>query len=513
MASSDDRNNNNSGPSSCSENPFIRFRQFADSHISSLLQGVLGLPSAFTNKPDSPRWADFDKELRRKGDSEAMQEKARQKIEDQRMAAEGHLSGDVKSSMSPLADTLPFYLSVGLREPLEYSYVPVYSSSNGSEGGPFELSDVPLYSSFNGKHWQTLSRYSRPEPSMPLPDRSTLTTFDWRRPMEPKAPWSDNPDMFYHEAMQVTNAFVLKMLNQSSGPHHLPSNKPSLLPYLLLSPYSPLKLSTMAQTDVNMGIKSPDLFPYTEAFADLLSTTQLDQPYPNRAGRYMPRPGVGAMEMGCRNLNSIGKLDRHNLLYSSEMVSDAQSPDNFKQPTTEQEMYESFLNVASLPAVAATTFNSLFKEIEKTIDEQLDPKLRAAKDAWKREHAKEKDESRTASEQLDEVWKNIGEIFKEETESTKSAVKLEVKAEIDGSKDGDRVVSTSTTTRRTRHEDGSVETSVTVERTFADGRETVTTTTHEELPKWQDEDIEQIQKTQQASTEQKKVEKQGWFWN
>jgi len=184
-------------------------------------------------------------------------------------------------------------------------------------------------------------------------------------------------------------------------------------------------------------------------------------------------------------------------------------------PTTEQEMYDTFLRLASLPASTSGNFESLFKEIEKAIDEQLDPKLRAQKDAWKKEHIKEGQDVEGGLNQLDEIWKNLGAAFKEEKAK-------EEKKKAGTTQASDRVVSTRTTTEHFKHEDGSVETTVTVERTYADGRETQTTTSHVEfLPdpesalgsdaNW--ERSEQGNKPEQDSAENKKLEKKGWFWN
>jgi len=86
--------------------------------------------------------------------------------------------------------------------------------------------------------------------------------------------------------------------------------------------------------------------------------------------------------------------------------------------------------------------------------------------------------------------------------------------------DTDRIVSTSTTTERTTHEDGTVETCVTVWKQFGDGRET-TTTTHTEDPARDDNGqtsmIREVAKEKSGQEikgqDEKKSEKKGWFWN
>lgn len=55
-----------SSSSESEENPFIAFRRFADSQISSLLSSVAGLPSIFSQSPASGRWADLEGEMTRR---------------------------------------------------------------------------------------------------------------------------------------------------------------------------------------------------------------------------------------------------------------------------------------------------------------------------------------------------------------------------------------------------------------------------------------------------------------
>ena len=55
-------------PSSEPHNPFIKFRQFADEQISTLLQGIIGLPSALSKVPGNATWAYFDDDFRRRDD-------------------------------------------------------------------------------------------------------------------------------------------------------------------------------------------------------------------------------------------------------------------------------------------------------------------------------------------------------------------------------------------------------------------------------------------------------------
>ena len=47
------------------DNPFIAFRRFADEQMSSLLRGIIGLPSAFTSNSSDSRWSPYDEGERR----------------------------------------------------------------------------------------------------------------------------------------------------------------------------------------------------------------------------------------------------------------------------------------------------------------------------------------------------------------------------------------------------------------------------------------------------------------
>jgi hypothetical protein len=218
------------------------------------------------------------------------------------------------------------------------------------------------------------------------------------------------------------------------------------------------------------------------------------------------------MELDAKHLLHHWDQERSGRIHWTDDKPKPEPESAVKNPTTEQEMYDTFLRLASLPASTSGNFESLFKEIEKAIDEQLDPKLRAQKDAWKNEHVKDVE---GGLNQLDEIWKNLGAAFKEEKAE-------EERKKADTTLASDRVVSTRTTTEHFKHEDGSVETTVTVERTFADGRETQTTTSHVEFSpdpestfssdaNW--ERPEQENKLEQDSAENKKSEKKGWFWN
>ncbi|PQE23814.1 glycerol-3-phosphate dehydrogenase mitochondrial protein [Rutstroemia sp. NJR-2017a BBW] len=87
MAREDDKINTNDQPKnngstqSDSTNPFIRFRHYADEQVSSVLQGVIGIPSIFSRPTGNQQWAVFDEELRRRDELQARQRKLKEAAE------------------------------------------------------------------------------------------------------------------------------------------------------------------------------------------------------------------------------------------------------------------------------------------------------------------------------------------------------------------------------------------------------------------------------------------------
>lgn len=62
MAPSDDRD----PPLNDDNNPFVAFRRYADETVASVLQGLVGLPSAFEAQSNKGKWLPFDEQSRRK---------------------------------------------------------------------------------------------------------------------------------------------------------------------------------------------------------------------------------------------------------------------------------------------------------------------------------------------------------------------------------------------------------------------------------------------------------------
>lgn len=489
MAPSDDRDKDakpsqsKPEPEPEPENPFIKFRQFADSQISSLLQGVLGLPSAFSKPTENPRWAVFDEDLRRRDELMAKQqalkdaEARRQNIplQEEHSAEE---TVDIPVKTSPGWNKVAALRQPGPYQPLGYG-----------------AKDLPLYSPV------TISLF-HPE----------VGAADWGKPYWDNVPLGPAPYFLERgelskDVMGMMRAFAENNLKVSS----VLRSQHSLLPYLLYSPYSPMKLEA---DDWSNG--RPRKFQrYNEAFVDLLATTS------GHPGLTKFQPTIVPWELehihlakASSNMQRIDWLLANGLLHGPESRQDISTKS--ADPNTEQEMYDTFLRLASLPAAATNTFESLFKEVETAVEKGLGTKeaasLRAQREAFEKEHV-------AGIKELEGILKSLGNPFREE----KNRMKATETAAQGNPQDGSRVVSTRTTTEHSTHEDGTVETSVIVEKIFADGRVTTTHTSHVE----DTSDIEDAFSARDASSspdsrketsgedlgESKKPAKKGWFWN
>jgi hypothetical protein len=314
----------------------------------------------------------------------------------------------------------------------------------------------------------------------------------------------------------------------------------SLLPYVLFSPYSPLKLAAeRTPLSPHQEGSKPDMFPYCEAFEDLIHETVHGRAAPPSEfglhfSPYNPltlriSPSVG-MEW-IQGLHRSGILQQkehrsvHDMVYwpnpsstprlenARKRVSNAGIPGD-----TEQDMYEFF---SSAPARPLETLGSIFSDAEEYIVKQI-KKL-------------ESPEGQQAFRELmdSKMAKDLLAMFDEgitgtppsepkhrprpttESDVEKIAKAVKVKRQWNkpatSSQDTDKVVSTSTTSERHVDEDGSIETTVTVWKRFADGRESTTTTTHFEdsgARKGSQEDGQEV-KAEKKPDQSKK----GWFWN
>jgi hypothetical protein len=317
----------------------------------------------------------------------------------------------------------------------------------------------------------------------------------------------------------------------------------SLLPYLLFSPYSPIKLSMAPSTPnplISKTTKIPrDDFPYLDAFQDLIKITQEQRQSSHSTQLLSPaawRVHIGEysvfplIQIG-GSLAWIYHLHQSNILQEKEVrnvprPSPIQWPDHLEphrrrhpgaeglkgaqNAQTEEDMYEQWLQWASSSSQVAVgdVFEGLAKFVEANTNEA----------------------SKTIQEILDGTFtkelKQVSGMVDKFDGQSKSEKVFEKTATTDrapmSDDDPDRVVSSSTTTERTTDEDGTVETCVTVWKRFADGRETMTTTSHTEDPAWDEDGKAKPRREPVAAraedestkkAEEKKPEKKGWFWN
>ncbi|KAG9230985.1 hypothetical protein BJ875DRAFT_383982 [Amylocarpus encephaloides] len=428
-------NENNGNDQSKPGNPFIKFRQFADLHIGSVLQGIIGLPSAFSKNTNNTRWADVDDDLRRRDELQARQ----QQLKD----ADAQQRGQV-----PLEQDA--YIPIGGRAGLR---------KNSNKDAPREIGgtiagDIQLYS----------------------PVRKSL---------------------FSHLRHLGDNDPEWKPSNLLNGDATLCSDY-SLLPYLLFSSYSPLKLSI----DAGVGhltrdlSRSSDRFPYYEAFEDLIKTAHgrrpgspigLDVPHLNPTVRssmegmsWIERLyGAGILQQ--KEARSVQERAVWPSPWSCPVLTKV-GPEH-RMAETEQDMYDLFLRSASAASVG---------DIISSVVTQGEAAFRT----WMKEQDSPEELSRRAEGKDDKAMA----LLRPEDQSAKIP------------QDSNRVVSSSTTTEHYTNEDGFVETTVTVWRRFADGRESHTTTSHCEDPPNAETDRNEIEETK-ATKKPEETTKKGWFWN
>jgi len=321
----------------------------------------------------------------------------------------------------------------------------------------------------------------------------------------------------------------------------------SLLPYILFSPYSPLKLAAeRANFSSNQKVSKPDLFPYCEAFEDLIHETvhgnAAPSPlFPLHSSPYNPftlrtNPSVG-MEW-IQGLHQGGILQQKEHRSVRDIVSWPHPSTNLgprlenarkllgeagMSADSEQDMYEFFQSAPArpLPAHFSEVEKFLLKQLERLDSPEGKQALRELTDS---RALRELMDSRMVKDMFAMVSAAIAETppskpkhrttTEADVERTSKAMPSDATSgeikHATSSQDMNKVVSTSTTSERHVDEDGSVETTVTVWKRFADGRESTTTTTHfEDSGAWKESEEERKEVKAEKQPEQKK----GWFWN
>jgi hypothetical protein len=506
MASSSDPKKDPEKSVSKSDNPFIKFRQFADQQISSLLQGILGLPSAFSGKPSENRqWAVFDDDLRRRDELQVRQQELREsearRLGKEATDAEEHIPQKSSANWQAFARWI--------------EKAPINDHDNDG------MRDVPLYSPVTESLFAHLHQKAD---GGNYPDWETRNNayFWW-----PFNPWLLKPHERSSNSLKMVQYMIRNNLNASTM---LRSNY-SLLPYLMFSPYSPFRLLESAKSPHYQG---RDMFPYVDAFEDLIRTTQpereplilsklfgngLSVHYPDSDGVHQPDSELLRLDPASRAYcyyNQIYHFHRSHLLQESEVLPPPQllsvpfSVDANAQ--TEQEMYDRFLKWASLPI---GRFEGVVAEAKATIAKEL-------------ESGKLPEVSRLLDKMLEsKSFQDLSKEFGDPVDDCRDQQQVQQKTECERlGEDPDKVISESTTTQRVKQTDGSVRTYIRVWKMFADGRETTTISSHTEEQERDEngnlktmvcmaEDMKARSEKAKAEREfeAKKEPKKGWFWN
>jgi hypothetical protein len=527
MAPSSDRDKDANDAEPKTDNPFIKFRQFADSQISSLLQGIVGLPSAFTKNPNNARWAGFDEDMRRRDELQKKQSELRESETRRQSEGRGWSSWQDEKS----------------------------NTNVDEEMDDRTARDMPLYSPVS----MSLFAHLRDA-------KDDIGAQDGWKPIHGQYPLSLTPSFYdlyrgyrsHSEPIKALRSNVYRDLQINP----ILRSDYSLLPYLLFSPYSPLKIESDETMRPWSTQSQRGYFPCFEAFEDLILTMQ-GRPMGTLIYRYPEVLPMVEPERGwIYNLWAHGILQQSSTTKYADVValqrklagelppwmgnidSTPKNTQSDEDATTEQEMYERFLRRAASPAGIAEVLESLFTDAEGWINKQLaslDPaemkrQIKELTDGLEKKTGNDaEDEKRAKTAQvLESLFTQAAGLFEirrttmDGKRTVESFAETKIGKELEGMKhkaaaDLEKAVFTSTMTEHTTNEDGSVETSVTVWKRYADGRETTTTTSHTEEPPCCDDDDnshsrdgreqlpldEKVDETKEA----KKTEKKGWFWN
>jgi len=188
--------------------------------------------------------------------------------------------------------------------------------------------------------------------------------------------------------------------------------------------------------------------------------------------------------------------------------------------TTEEDMYNQFLQSVSTKAGTDDFPSFLSEAVQHLMDFGVGAKTNP--------DFPEKDEELQSQEHIqdDTPSNSVAESRKEFSWSKSFHSDANIDPDSSDEKDAkpEKVVATTTTTEHSKHEDGSVETRVTVWKRYANGRETETTKTYsEDTPAGNPAQYQLRSTTERAAPDAKSstdkpitknnATKNGWFWN
>jgi hypothetical protein len=576
-----DRDRNSTAPKDKDENPFIKFKRFADAQIGAVLQGIIGLPSVFSKQPNdaNSRWADLHDDLKRRD----------RILAEQRASKESGLTHSQADSEDEEVE-IPVKKFPGWSPTTSAQADSPKSSSVGNGDGMQDSIDLfspvtkslfahLIHNPMDDADWSKLGLLAKKPPIFPGSCLNSVDYFDLR------------DDQMMGTALNMIQSIVLNNLNRTArtvGYNHLHSPQ-SVLPYILFSPYSPLALSSMPPPSRRSSVfeHDEDDFPYCEAFQDLLLTSQgrpmttwvlmppeLRANKASSAANMLQNNDLGKARSGMSwidHLHSYGLLTKEppsnlplrvgQMELSSPIRMKFAKPIGDKQehafstsrpqrgPDTEQDSYD-FLdrivgNVSSPFPIkdAMQAIEAFIKDAVGYLAEQennttgnrpLYSERVSPRAAETDPNQDESDLMRRSSFTSSKSTSTQTEAFPDQvaqanaTKSVESDQTEEVRSESTVPPATERVVSTTTSTKQTTDESGSVHTTVTIQKLYADGRTSITTTSKANFPpmdrqcteeEWlalhEDERCPYCDAKHEEVEEPKRKEKKskGWFWN
>jgi len=518
-------------PKDKDDNPFIKFKRFADAQIGAVLQGIIGLPSVFSKQPNDAdsRWADLHDDLKR-----------RDKVLTEQQAPK--TSGSSRYQVDSEDDVdIPVKKFQGWSSPASTRADLPNSSDVGHRSG--EQDSIALFAPLTKSLFAHLVRnpiddddWRDYEPLAQFLDRSLgYTTLNFQQHLR--------SDQKTGSALSMIQSMIFNTLSIPSstlGNNQLFAS-PSVLPYILFSPYSPLALSSMPPPSRGIGLFEhlQDDFPYCAAFEDLLLASQ-GRPMANLA--VVPAhfrdiinsvtsddPQDKELWKANSGLDWIERLWDYGLLtkvpplgyafayplddipfratYTKpepdvKKLAEATSKQQ-RNHNTEQDVYDFLERVGgslSTPLPfrdAMQAMEAFIKDAVEYLAEQENDTAVGRADSSERASPRivkfhpDQDESgilrrpgcsgnASTSTQTEAFPDNVAQA--NATRSVESDQVEEMHEGLAGLLAADRVVATTTTTQQTTDEDGAVHTTLMIRKTFADGRTSVTTTTKTDFP-------------------------------